>query len=106
MFVSVVSGILGGDVLVVKYGVGVFIGVLFLVSGIGGLGVFVGFGFYLFFNIVFMYSLGILMWFFIDLCFGLCWVEDMGILFVVGFIVGEVFVGVGFFIVKVVLVGG
>ena len=103
---SVVSGILGGDVPAAKYGAGALIGALLSASGIGGLGVLVGLGFYLPFNIVLTYSLGTLTRLFTDSRLGLRWAEDTGIPLAAGLIVGEALVGVGFSIAKVALAGG
>jgi uncharacterized oligopeptide transporter (OPT) family protein len=56
---SMVEGILGGDVPVEKYAAGAVLGGL-LSAVVGGLGITVGLGFYLPFNIVLTYSLGTL----------------------------------------------
>ncbi len=103
---SVVEGILGGDVPAQKYAAGALIGALLSASGIGGLGVLVGLGFYLPFNIVLTYSLGTLSRIFTDSRLGGRWAEDTGIPLAAGLIVGEALVGVGFSIAKVALAGG
>ena len=72
-------------------------------TGIGGLGILVGLGFYLPFNIVLTYSLGTLLRLFTDWKMGKQWSEQLGIPAAAGLIVGEALVGVGFaitFIVK------
>ena len=55
---SVIQGILGGDVPTQKYVAGAGLGALLGASGIGGLGVLVGLGFYLPFDIVLTYTIG------------------------------------------------
>ena len=63
-------------------------------SGIGGLGVLVGLGFYLPFNIVLTYTIGTLMRVFADWRVGKLWSEDVGVPVAAGLIVGEALVGV------------
>ena len=53
---TVIQGVLGGDIPIDKYAAGAGLGALLSSSGIGGLGVLVGLGFYLPFNIVLTYS--------------------------------------------------
>ncbi len=91
---SIVEGILGGDVPVQKYGAGALIGALLSASGIGGLGVVVGLGFYLPFNIVLTYSIGTLLRIASDRRLGLKFADDVGIPLAAGLIVGEALVGV------------
>ena len=93
---SMVSGILGGDVPVDKYLAGAGLGALLSASGVGGLGILVGLGFYLPFNIVLTYSIGTALRLFSDWKLGRVWSEDVGIPVAAGFIVGEALVGVGF----------
>ncbi len=93
---SMISGILGGDVPVQKYLAGAGIGALLSASGIGGLGVLVGLGFYLPFNIVLTYSLGTILRLFTDAKLGHRYAEEVGIPVAAGLIVGEALVGVGF----------
>jgi uncharacterized oligopeptide transporter (OPT) family protein len=61
----------------------------------GGLGITVGLGFYLPFNIVLTYSLGTLGREFAERGMGKTWAEQVGIPIAAGFIVGEALVGVG-----------
>ena len=67
----------------------------FSASGIGGLGILVGLGFYLPFNIVLTYSLGTLGRELAERGMGKTWAEQVGIPIAAGFIVGEALVGVG-----------
>ena len=93
---SMISGILGGDVPIQKYVAGAGIGALLSSTGIGGLGILVGLGFYLPFNIVLTYSLGTAARLFTDWKYGQRFSEDVGIPVAAGFIVGEALVGVGY----------
>jgi putative OPT family oligopeptide transporter len=91
---SMVEGILGGDVPVEKYAAGAVLGGL-LSAVIGGLGITVGLGFYLPFNIILTYSLGTLSREIADRNMGRSWSENVGIPVAAGLIVGEALVGVG-----------
>ncbi len=91
---SMVEGILGGDVPVEKYAAGAVLGGL-LSAVIGGLGITVGLGFYLPFNIVLTYALGTLAREASDRYKGESWSENFGIPIAAGLIVGEALVGVG-----------
>lgn len=91
---SMVNGILGGDVPFEKYAAGAILGGL-LSAVIGGLGITVGLGFYLPFNIVLTYALGTLSREIVDRKLGNTWSESVGIPIAAGLIVGEALVGVG-----------
>jgi putative OPT family oligopeptide transporter len=91
---STIDGIMGGDVPTQKYAAGAFLGAI-LSAVIGGLGITVGLGFYLPFNIVLTYSLGTLGRELADRFKGNTWSEQVGIPVAAGFIVGEALVGVG-----------
>ncbi len=99
---SVIQGILGGDVPQEKYLAGAGLGALLSASGIGGLGILVGLGFYLPFNIVLTYSLGTLARVIADRVKGHRFSDDVGIPVAAGLIVGEALVGVGFAMTKVI----
>jgi len=92
---SMVEGILGGDVPTQKYAAGAVLGGL-LSAVIGGLGITVGLGFYLPFNIVLTYSLGTLGRELADRFKGKSWSEGVGIPVAAGLIVGEALIGVGY----------
>jgi uncharacterized oligopeptide transporter (OPT) family protein len=92
---SMVEGILGGDVPTQKYAAGAVLGGL-LSTVIGGLGITVGLGFYLPFNIVLTYSLGTLSRELADRYKGKSWSEGVGIPIAAGLIVGEALIGVGY----------
>ena len=93
---GMISGILGGDVPTQKYVGGAIMGGLLSASGIGGLGILVGLGFYLPFNIVLTYTIGTIARVFTDKQYGRAFSDDVGIPAAAGFIVGEALVGVGF----------
>jgi uncharacterized oligopeptide transporter (OPT) family protein len=92
---SMVSGIMGGDVPGQKYLAGAGLGALLSILQ-PGLGITVGLGFYLPFNIVLTYSIGTLLRVVTDRRLGRSWGETTGIPVAAGFIVGEALVGVGF----------
>ncbi len=91
---STIDGIMGGDVPTQKYAAGAVLGGI-LSAVIGGLGITVGLGFYLPFNIVLTYSLGTLARELTDRAKGQTWSEEVGIPIAAGLIVGEALVGVG-----------
>ena len=91
---STVDGIMGGDVPAQKYAAGAILGAI-LSALMGGLGITVGLGFYLPFNIVLTYSLGTLSRELADRFKGKDWSDNVGIPVAAGFIVGEALVGVG-----------
>jgi uncharacterized oligopeptide transporter (OPT) family protein len=97
---STIDGIMGGDVPAQKYAAGAILGGILSVV-MGGLGITVGLGFYLPFNIVLTYSLGTLSRELADRFKGKNWAEQVGIPVAAGFIVGEALVGVGDAIVAV-----
>ena len=91
---SMVEGIMGGNVPVEKYAAGAILGGI-LSAVVGGLGITVGLGFYLPFNIILTYSLGTLSREITDRVKGQTWSENVGIPVAAGLIVGEALVGVG-----------
>ncbi len=91
---STIDGIMGGDVPTQKYAAGAILGGI-LSALMGGLGITVGLGFYLPFNIVLTYSLGTLARELTDRVKGQTWSEEVGIPIAAGLIVGEALVGVG-----------
>ena len=91
---STIDGILGGDVPTEKYMAGAVLGGV-LSAVMGGLGITVGLGFYLPFNIVLTYSLGTLAREVSNRVKGNTWSEEVGIPIAAGLIIGEALVGVG-----------
>lgn len=96
------DAILGGDVPVNKYAAGACLGALLSASGIGGLGILVGLGFYLPFAIVLTYSIGTALRLLVDWRKGVRFSEEVGLPIAAGLIVGEALVGVGFALYKVI----
>ncbi len=103
---SVLSGITGGDVPGAKYLAGAGLGAVLSASGIGGLGILVGLGFYLPFNIVLTYSIGTVVRLATDRFRGKSWSEETGIPIAAGLIVGEALVGVGYAVYQILFGGG
>ena len=93
---STIQGILGGDVPKYKYLAGAGLGALLSASGMGGLGILVGLGFYLPFDIVLTYSVGTVLRIVVDRLKGVRFSEEVGVPIAAGLIVGEALVGVGF----------
>ena len=93
---SMMKGILSGDVPVFKYLAGAGLGALLSATGIGGLGIQVGLGFYLPFSIVLTYTIGTILRMVSDKTMGRDFSEQVGIPIAAGLIVGEGIVGVGF----------
>lgn len=92
---STLDGIMGGDAPILKYLAGAGMGAL-LSALSGGLGITVGLGFYLPFNILLTYAIGTVLREVADRKMGKTWSHDKGIPIAAGFIVGEALVGVGF----------
>ena len=79
-----------------KYLAGAGLGALLSASGIGGVGVMVGLGFYLPFNIILTYTIGTILRELTDAKLGRHSADDTGIPLAAGLIVGEALVGVGY----------
>lgn len=93
---SMLTGILEGNVPVYKYLAGAGLGALLSTTGIGGLGIQVGLGFYLPFSIVLTYTIGTVLRMVSDKVKGRHYSEQVGIPIAAGLIIGEGIVGVGF----------
>jgi putative OPT family oligopeptide transporter len=93
---SMMKGILEGNVPVFKYLAGAGLGALLSTTGIGGLGIQVGLGFYLPFSIVLTYTIGTIFRIASDKIKGQHFSEQVGIPIAAGLIIGEGIVGVGF----------
>ncbi len=91
---SMIRGILGAEVPAHQYLAGAGLGALLSASGVGGLGILVGLGFYLPFNIVLTYTLGTLLRLLADNRLGRSFSEDVGVPVAAGLLVGEALVGV------------
>jgi putative OPT family oligopeptide transporter len=99
---SMMKGILSGDVPVYKYLAGAGLGALLSATGIGGLGIQVGLGFYLPFSIVLTYTIGTILRMVSDKIKGKHFSEQVGIPIAAGLIIGEGVVGVGFAIYSII----
>ncbi|MBD3160834.1 MAG: oligopeptide transporter OPT family protein [Candidatus Eisenbacteria bacterium] len=91
---GVMEGIVGGDVPAYRYAAGAGLGAMLAFSGLGGIGVLIGLGFYMPFNIVLTYTIGNLVRIAVDRTKGNAFVENVGIPVAAGLIVGEALVGV------------
>ncbi|MFC1633282.1 OPT family oligopeptide transporter [Planctomycetota bacterium] len=99
---SMMRGILEGNVPVYKYLAGAGLGALLSTTGIGGLGIQVGLGFYLPFSIVLTYTIGTILRMVSDKIKGKHYSEQVGIPIAAGLIIGEGIVGVGFAIYSII----
>jgi putative OPT family oligopeptide transporter len=93
---GMINGILGGNIPVDKYIAGTGMGALLSASGIGGLGILVGLGFYLPFSIVLTYTIGTILRLISDKKLGHKFSHNVGIPLASGLIVGEALMGIGF----------
>jgi putative OPT family oligopeptide transporter len=91
---TVIQGILGGDVPLDKYLAGAGLGALLSASGVGGIGIMVGLGFYLPFDIILTYTIGTILREITDRQLGHRFADDTGIPLAAGLIVGEALIGV------------
>ncbi len=92
---SMIEGVTGGNVPLYRYGAGAGLGFILSLSGLGGIGVMIGLGFYMPFLIALTYTIGNLARIACDKWLGKRWCEDVGIPVAAGLIVGEALVGVG-----------
>jgi putative OPT family oligopeptide transporter len=99
---GVIDGIIGGNVPAFRYGAGAGLGVLLAASGLGGIGVLVGLGFYMPFHIVLTYTIGNFLRIWADARLGRKRVDSEAIPIAAGLIVGEALAGVGNAMVAVV----
>ena len=92
---TTMASVVEGDVPVDRYGASAALGLMFALSGFGGIGVLVGLGFYMPFGIVLTYTIGNFLRMAADRVSGRHFVENTGIPLAAGLIVGEALVGVG-----------
>lgn len=98
---GVIEGIIGGDVPAFRYAAGAGLGLVLATSGLGGIGVLIGLGFYMPFDIVLTYTIGNLVRIAADRWLGREWVSEVGVPMAAGLIVGEALAGVGIAMVAV-----
>ncbi len=99
---GMIKGVLGGNVPVQKYIAGATLGGLLSLTGLSSLGVLVGLGFYMPFNIVLTYTVGVVLRLVIDKVRGPHFSAEVGIPIAAGLIIGEALIGVGIALVAVV----
>jgi putative OPT family oligopeptide transporter len=92
---SMIRGIVSEDVPTYRYVAGAGLGGALAFSGLGGIGVLIGLGFYMPFSIVLTYTLGNLLRVAVDHFLGRRFSEHIGVPIAAGLIVGEALVGVG-----------
>jgi len=102
---TTLDGLLGGNAPVWRYAAGAGLGAMLAFSGLGGIGVMIGLGFYMPFDTVLIYTIGCLLRVGFERARGRRWVEDVGIPVAAGLIVGEALVGVGNALYKVFAAG-
>jgi uncharacterized oligopeptide transporter (OPT) family protein len=93
---SMIEGIIHRDVPAYRYLAGGGLGAVLSFSGLGGIGVLIGLGFYMPFDIVMTYTLGNLLRIATDAGAGKRFSEQVGVPVAAGLIVGEALVGVGY----------
>jgi uncharacterized oligopeptide transporter (OPT) family protein len=92
---SMIQGIVSDNVPAYRYVAGAGLGAVLAFSGLGGIGVMVGLGFYMPFDIVLTYTLGNLLRVAVDRFCGRHFSEHVGVPIAAGLIVGEALIGVG-----------
>ena len=100
---SMVEGIVERDVPAYRYVAGGGLGAVLSFSGLGGIGVLIGLGFYMPFDIVLTYTIGNLLRILCDRFAGKRFSEQVGVPIAAGLIVGEALVGVGYAFYQILL---
>ncbi len=100
---TTIESIVSGDVPAYRYTAGAGMGLMLATSGLGGIGVLVGLGFYMPFGIVLTYTLGNVLRVFSDTFLGKRFGYEVGVPIAAGLIVGEALVNVGDAILKIFL---
>ena len=98
---TTIGSIVSGDVPAYRYTAGAGMGLMLALSGLGGVGVLVGLGFYMPFSIVLTYTLGNLLRVISDATLGKRFGFEVGVPLAAGLIVGEALVNVGDAILKI-----
>ena len=102
---SMIRGIVSQDVPTYRYVAGAGLGAALAFSGLGGIGVLIGLGFYMPFDIVLTYTLGNILRIVSDHFLGHRFSQQTGIPVAAGLIVGEALVGVGYAFYQIFLIG-
>ena len=100
---GMIESVTSGNVPLYRYGAGAGLGLVLALSGLGGIGVMIGLGFYMPFDIALTYTLGNIIRIVAEKQKGTRWCEETGIPVAAGLIVGEALVGVGVALYKVFL---
>jgi putative OPT family oligopeptide transporter len=100
---GMIESVTSGNVPLYRYGAGAGLGLVLALSGLGGIGVMIGLGFYMPFDIALTYTIGNLVRIVAEKRKGVRWCEETGIPVAAGLIVGEALVGVGVALYKVFL---
>ena len=100
---SMVEGIVERDVPAYRYVAGGGLGAVLSFSGLGGIGVLIGLGFYMPFDIVLTYTIGNVLRILCDRFAGKRFSEQVGVPIAAGLIVGEALVGVGYAFYQILL---
>jgi uncharacterized oligopeptide transporter (OPT) family protein len=98
---SMIESVTSGNVPLYRYGAGAGLGLVLAMSGLGGIGVMIGLGFYMPFDIAITYTIGNVIRIVLEKQKGHRWCEETGIPIAAGLIVGEALVGVGVALYKV-----
>lgn len=92
---TTIESIVSGDVPAYRYTAGAGMGLMLALSGLGGIGVLVGLGFYMPFSIVLTYTIGNILRVLSDKFMGKQFGYEVGVPIAAGLIVGEALVNVG-----------
>jgi putative OPT family oligopeptide transporter len=98
---TTIESIVSGDVPAYRYTAGAGMGLMLAMSGLGGIGVLVGLGFYMPFSIVLTYTIGNILRVVSDHLLGKRFGYEVGVPIAAGLIVGEALVNVGDAIIKI-----
>ncbi|MHC4179010.1 MAG: OPT family oligopeptide transporter [Planctomycetota bacterium] len=93
---SMIEGVVKQDVPAYRYVAGGGLGAVLAFSGLGGIGVLIGLGFYMPFDIVLTYTIGNILRILTDRFAGKRFSEQVGVPIAAGLIVGEALIGVGY----------
>lgn len=92
---TMIESIVSGDVPTYRYVAGAGLGLMLALSGLGGIGVLIGLGFYMPFAVVLTYTVGNILRVASDRWLGRNFGYEVGVPIAAGLIVGEALVGVG-----------
>jgi uncharacterized oligopeptide transporter (OPT) family protein len=92
---TTIESIVSGNAPTYRYAAGAGLGLMLALSGLGGIGVLIGLGFYMPFGVVLTYTLGNVLRVLSDRFLGKNFGYETGVPIAAGLIVGEALVGVG-----------